>query len=91
MRAARSLVVFGITVGLGLMGGVGADDAAARSACEASYPKTSLTPSRDIGDLDCGDALTVIHDERIGAVDSHGLDADSHGIGCEIWSSYGKY
>ena len=45
MRAARGLVVFGMAVGLGLMGGMGVDDAAAQSSCEASYPETCLAPS----------------------------------------------
>jgi hypothetical protein len=57
-------------------------------SCEASFPDVGIALAWEIGDLTCDDigyALTVIHDESIGAVDSHGFDADYDGIGCESW------
>lgn len=71
---------------MGLVGLAAVPQPTAAQSCDPSYPDACIAPSWEVGDLDCADvgySLTVIHDESLGAYDSHGFDADHDGVGCE--------
>jgi hypothetical protein len=87
MASPAAHVVVGLvlsSVGLGT-----AAPSSAQTSCDPSYPTICIPPATEIGDLDCWEvivALPVIHDPHRGANDSHGLDGDFDGVGCEWWS-----
>lgn len=94
MRGSLQHMATGVALGSVLLGAAAVpESAAARTSCDPSYPTVCIAPAEEIGDLDCWQiivALPVIHDPQRGAYDSHGLDGDFDGVGCEPWSILGR-